>query len=291
MNISDKLSREKTEAAGQSPILSRGTLIAVRGAGDLGSGVIHSLVRCGFRVLALETSKPTAIRTKVAFSTAVYCGSLSIEEVTGRFAESVRRAEDIMERGEAAIMIDPSASLIEAFKPYGVVDAILAKKNLGTHRAMAPVVIGLGPGFFAGRDVHAVIETNRGHDLGRIILDGTAESDTGVPGNIGGRSGERLLRSPGEGRFVQVLSIGSRVSAGDVVAEVSGVPITAPLAGVVRGLLPEGISVTEGFKVGDIDPRGDGRYCYTISDKSRALGRAALEAILFLSARKQGVFG
>ena len=275
--------------AGSRGFICSGTLIAVRGAGDIGSGVIHTLIRCGFKVLALETARPTAIRTTVAFSTAVYSGAQTIEEVTGRFAETVQQAEDIMKKGEAAVMIDPSASLVKAFKPHAVIDAVLAKKNLGTHCSMAPIVIGLGPGFYAGRDVHAVIETNRGHDLGRIILNGPGERDTGVPGNISGRSGERILRSPGEGGFVPVLSIGSRVSAGDVVAEVSGIPITAPFAGVIRGLLPEGIPVTQGFKVGDVDPRDDSRYCYTSSDKSRAVGRAVLEAILVLSMGKQNV--
>ena len=258
-------------------------LVVVRGAGDIGTGVIHKLIRSGFRVLALEIEKPTAIRTAVAFSSAVYSGNVEIESIKGIRTESVAEAKSIMARGQAAVMVDPSASLVKEIDPFAVVDAILAKMNLGTDRSMAPVVIGLGPGFCAGNDVHAVVETNRGHYLGKLILEGSAAEDTGIPGTISEKTGERVLRSPAGGIFKPLTSIGDLVSEGDAVALVGPLPVVTRLSGVVRGLLPGGIEVSEGFKVGDVDPRGDRRYCFSISDKARAVAGGVLEGILFLS--------
>ncbi len=267
-----------------TPLLNRArNLVVLRGAGDIGTGVIHKLIRSGFRVLALEIEKPTAIRTAVAFSSAIYSGATEIEGIKGIRTESVAEAQNIMARGQAAVMVDPSASVVKEIGPCALVDAILAKRNLGTDRSMAPIVIGLGPGFCAGRDVHAVVETNRGHYLGRLILKGYAAEDTGTPGAIVKKTGERVLRSPAGGIFKPLTSIGDLVSEGDTVALAGTLPVVTRVSGVVRGLLPGGIEVPEGFKVGDVDPRGVRRYCYSISDKARAVAGGVLEGILFLA--------
>jgi xanthine dehydrogenase accessory factor len=265
-------------------------LIVVRGAGDLATGTIVRLVRSGFRVIALETAQPTAIRRAVALSEAVYEGSARVEDVAARLAAGADEALALASDRLVPIVVDPRGETIAALRPFALVDAIIAKRNLGTRRGMAEVVVALGPGFSAGTDVDAVIETNRGHDLGRVILDGGAEPDTGMPGEIVGATSQRVLHAPESGRFVASCAIGDRVDAGQVVAAVEGergVEIRAVLDGVVRGLLRSGQEVPKGFKVGDIDPRGKREHCFTISDKARAIGGGVLEAILMLG----GVFG
>lgn len=265
-------------------------LVVVRGAGDLATGTIIRLARAGFRVIALETAQPTAIRRTVSLSEAVFDGSARVEDVEARLVAGADEALALATDRLVPILVDPEGLTIAALHPFALVDAILAKLNLGTRRGMADVVVGLGPGFTAGGDVDAVIETCRGHDLGRVILEGEAAPNTGTPGEIGGASAQRVLRAPEPGRFVAVRDIGDSVAVGQVVAAVEGarrVEIRSSLDGVVRGLLRPGLEVPAGFKVGDVDPRGSRAYCFTASDKSRAIGGGVLEALLMLG----GVIG
>ena len=257
-------------------------LVLVRGAGDLATGVAHRLYRSGFPVVMTEIARPTVIRRPVAFAEAVYDGRQEVEGITARLAAGLSDVMEILEEGEIPLLIDPRAETALRLKPATVVDAIMAKHNLGTRITDAPLVIGLGPGFTAGEDVHAVVETNRGHDLGRIILMGGAEPDTGTPGLIAGYGRERLVRAPADGVFEAVAVIGSQVEAGEALGEVDGCPVTAPIAGALRGLIRGGITVTRGQKMGDVDPRRRVEYCYTISDKARAIAGGVLEAVLML---------
>lgn len=256
-----------------------GNLVVVRGAGDLASGVIIRLHRAGYRVLALETGQPTTIRRTVAFSEAMYEGTMMVEGVMGRRASSVEEAKSIMDAQEVALLCDPEGTSIPALHPAVVVDAIIAKRNIGTSREMAPLVIALGPGFTAGKDCHLVIETQRGHDLGRIITDGRAVANTGVPGLVDGYGAERVIRSPAAGTFTAKVRIGDIVRAGDHIATVGEATVSASVDGVLRGLLHDGLSIPEGFKIADIDPRGNRAYCTSVSDKARAIGGAVLEAV------------
>ena len=260
----------------------------IRGAGDCATGVALSLHYAGFAIVMTEQSAPTVIRRTVSFAEAVFQGSQIVEGVSAELATE-ESAPAVLLQGRIAVVVDPESEIRMSFAPDVVVDAILAKRNVGTTRSFAPVVIGLGPGFTAGADVHAVIETMRGHELGRILYEGTAQPDTGVPGEIEGKTSERILKAPAEGRVLLLKRIGDLVREGETVMTVSGVPVAAPLDGCVRGLIHEGLHVTAGLKIGDIDPRGQDSYTATISDKARALGRAALEAVLVLGAGK-GIF-
>ena len=257
-------------------------IILIRGAGELASGVAHRLQRSHFKVCMTEISQPLAVRRAVAFSEAIYEGEKEVEGVRAKFISRPEEIESVWEGGDIPILIDPDGRRTRNFlKPDVLVDAIMAKRNLGTQVNDAPLVIGLGPGFTAGRDVHIVIETNRGHHLGRMILKGTAEPDTGIPGEIGGYAIERLLRTMKKGIFHPQKSIGDRVNKGSVVAVVDDFPVIARISGVLRGLLREGVGVTKGMKVGDVDPRGKKESCFTISDKARAIGGGVLEAVLY----------
>lgn len=261
----------------------RHLLVVVRGAGDLASGTIHRLHRAGFSVLATELPQPLALRRTVAFAEAVYTGSIPIEGLTGIKVESCEEARMALALVDTVpVLIDPQGTLWPKLKPVALVDGTLAKGNTGTRLSDAPVVIGLGPGFEAGVDVHAVIETNRGHNLGRVYLSGRAEENTGVPGDIGGYTAERLLRAPADGPLLARHAIGDTVSAGEVVATVADVPVTAAISGVLRGLVHEGLVVPKGMKIGDIDPRAKREHCFSISDKSRAVAGGVLEALLSL---------
>ncbi len=260
-------------------------LVVVRGAGDLATGCAWRLVRSGFRVVCLDIAQPTVIRRSVSFAQALFDGTMEVEGVVAERAADIGEVYRILEEGKVPVFADPEARSIEALKPAVVVDAILAKRNLGTTRNMAPVTIGLGPGFSAGDDVDVVIETARGHYLGRVILEGPAQPNSGVPGTIGGKTADRVLRSPAAGTFNGVVELGDLVTAGQLIATVSDHEITAPFDGLVRGLLQSGLKVTEDFKVGDVDPRGEAADHTTISDKARALGGAVLEAILHLRCR------
>lgn len=308
-------------------IIKKNLLIICRGAGDLATGIIHRLHRAGHRVIALETDYPAAIRRQVSFCEAVYDGSAAVEGVTARLVPALTDAETdtetysgindtpvahiasekwdssaieaVLEAGEVPLLIDPKGESIALLKPDVVVDAIIAKKNLGTTINMAPLVIGVGPGFTAGQDVHLVIESMRGHNLARIITDGMAQPNTGVPGNIAGFTSERVIHAPAAGYIHDVRKIGDIVQKGDEIARIypdkesydnalsEYVPVNATITGIIRGLIREGYYFREGFKIADIDPReSELTNCFTISDKARSIAGSVLEAV---SAFEHGV--
>ena len=320
-------------------IIKNNLLIICRGAGDLATGIIHRLHRAGHRVIALETDYPAAIRRQVSFCEAVYDGSAAVEGVTARLVpvltdakndtESATEAdaetdaetyswindtpaahiasekwsrsaiEAVLEAGEVPLLIDPTGESIALLKPDVVVDAIIAKRNLGTTINMAPLVIGVGPGFTAGNDVHLVIESMRGHNLARIITDGMAQPNTGVPGNIAGFTSERVIHAPAAGYIHDVRKIGDIVQKGDEIARIypdkgsydnalsEYVPVNATITGIIRGLIREGYHFKKGFKIADIDPReSELTNCFTISDKARSIAGSVLEAV---SAFEHGV--
>ena len=258
-------------------------LVVIRGAGDIATGIALRLWRAHIRVAMTEIEKPTAIRRTVCFSQAVVHRETTVENITAKRAESPAEVLRILESGCIPVLPDPEGACIAVLKPDAVVDAILAKKNLGTKITDAPVVIGVGPGFTAGVDCHAVVETMRGHYLGRVIHEGTAIPNTGIPGLIGGFAGERVLRAPADGIFHQLLEIGAQVKMGDVAATVNGEPMVCTLDGVLRGILADGTPVHKGMKSGDIDPRCELAHCYCASDKALAVGGGVLEAVLALT--------
>ena len=308
-------------------IIKKNLLIICRGAGDLATGIIHRLHRAGHRVIALETDYPAAIRRQVSFCEAVYDGSAAVEGVTARLVPALADAETdtetysgindtpaahivsekwdssaieaVLEAGEVPLLIDPKGESIALLKPDVVVDAIIAKKNLGTTINMAPLVIGVGPVFTAGQDVHLVIESMRGHNLARIITDGMAQPNTGVPGNIAGFTSERVIHAPAAGYIHDVRKIGDIVQKGDEIARIypdkesydnalsEYVPVNATITGIIRGLIREGYYFRKGFKIADIDPReSELTNCFTISDKARSIAGSVLEAV---SAFEHGV--
>lgn len=259
-------------------------LIIVRGAGDISTGTIHRLFRAGFPVLALETDHPSAIRRKVAFSEAVYDGTATVEGITAVRISGLREMTAVLEKGQLPLLVDPEGQSIRQLCPTVVVDAILAKKNLGTSMDMADLTIALGPGFEAGKDVRYVIETMRGHDLGRIISSGFAAPNTGVPGLIGGFGAERVIHSPAAGVFHMKRDIGDLVQAGEAVGTVTApegeIPVTTRISGILRGIIRDGYPVTRGFKLADVDPRLEElKNCFTISDKARCIAGSVLELV------------
>jgi xanthine dehydrogenase accessory factor len=254
--------------------------VGLRGGGDLASGVAWRLYQCGFKVFITEIAKPMAVRRKVAFCEAVYDGRAEVEGVEAVLIPKAEDVYSIWEQSKIPLLVDPQCDAKTIIEPHVIVDAILAKKNLGTTIHDAPLVIALGPGFEAGKDAHFVVETNRGHNLGRLMPSGTAEPNTGIPGSVEGITTERVLRAPVDGKWKNILDIGDEVKKGDVVGSVNGVALEAQIDGVIRGLIRSGIDVRKGLKLGDIDPRGKKEFCYTISEKSRALGGTVLEAIL-----------
>lgn len=255
-------------------------LVLIRGAGDLATGIAWRLWQAHFDIVMTDLPRPTAIRRTVAFSTALENIEMTVEGVTAVACATPNQVLEATKRRRVAVLPDPDCKLALQLRPDVVVDAILAKRNLGTRIDDAPLVIGVGPGFCAGQDCHYVIETQRGHDLGRVIEEGPAAPNSGIPGNIGGYTSERILRAPAAGVFHPLAAIGDLVQAGQTVAEVNGTPLTAPISGMVRGMLAEGVEVTPGFKCGDVDPRGEKASYTTISDKARAIGGGVLEAIL-----------
>lgn len=308
-------------------IIKKNLLIICRGAGDLATGIIHRLHRAGHRVIALETDYPAAIRRQVSFCEAVYDGSAAVEGLTARLVPALADAESdtetysgindtpaahiasekwdssaieaVLEAGEVPLLIDPKGESVALLKPDVVVDAIIAKKNLGTTIDMAPLVIGVGPGFTAGQDVHLVIESMRGHNLARIITDGMAQPNTGVPGNIAGFTSERVIHAPAAGYIHDVRKIGDIVQKGDEIARIypdkesydnalsEYVHVNATITGIIRGLIREGYYFRKGFKIADIDPReSELTNCFTISDKARSIAGSVLEAV---SAFEHGV--
>jgi xanthine dehydrogenase accessory factor len=254
--------------------------VAVRGGGDLGSGVVLRLWRAGFEVIVLEVAHPVAVRRTVSFAEAVYDGSADVEEGHGVLAPSAEAALELLTRREIAVLVDPDAASLPRLRPNALVDAIMAKRNLGTRLDMAPCVVCLGPGFEAGVDCDAVIETNRGPHLGRALWSGHAEADTGIPASVRGVTADRVLRAPTDGAMVALKSIGHIADDGEVVARVDGEPVISSIAGMVRGLARDGLQVRAGMKVGDIDPRLDPELCRLVSDKSLAIAGGVLEAVL-----------
>lgn len=254
--------------------------VVIKGSGDLASGIALRLHRAGFQILMTEIAVPTTVRRTVAFSPAVYQGSMQVEDVIGVRCDSVKEAKNIIAQGKIAVMVDERADCIREFQPDVVVDAILAKRNLGTCMTDAPFVVGVGPGFTAGEDCHCVVETKRGHYLGRCIWSGSAIPNTGIPGLIGGYGLERLIKAPVDGIFKGCVEIGTVVKAGDIVAYVGETPVKVQIDGVVRGLLQDGVEVNAGMKSGDVDPRCEVAHCFTVSDKASSIGGGVLEAIL-----------
>ena len=260
-------------------------LIVVRGGGDLASGTIYKLKKSGFPVLILEVAQPSAIRRNVSFCEAVYQGAQTVEDMTCYLAESLDQARQFLMEGKLTVLVDPTGESVKQLKPLAVVDAILAKKNLGMNRNLAPITVALGPGFTAGADVDAVIETQRGHNLGRVLWYGNAAPNTGIPGVIGGYGKERVIHCPAKGILRNVKKITDTVSKGEVIAVVETengtVPVEATLDGILRGLIRDGYPVKVGFKMADIDPRiNEYDNCFTISDKARCIAGGVLEAIM-----------
>lgn len=274
--------------------MNKKILIICRGGGDLATGIVHRLFRAGFPVLVLETDSPAAIRRQVSFSEAVYDGTATVEGVTAERIASANRAsvDHVLEEGRVPLLVDPEGSSIPLLKPDIVVDAIIAKKNLGTAKEMAPLVIGVGPGFTAGEDVDLVVESMRGHNLARIFTTGSALPNTGIPGNIGGFTKERVLHAEAAGYMKNIRQIGDIVEKGEEIARIyekmtedgtfsgSYVSVEASISGMIRGLIREGYHFQKGFKIADIDPReSELANCFTISDKARSIGGSVLEAV------------
>ena len=255
-------------------------VILVKGGGEMASGVVQRLARSGFRVCITELAEPLAVRRRVSFCEAVFTGRCEVEGTVARRVSGSKEIWRCWDNGEVPVVIDPACAIRTGLAPHVLVDAILSKNNACTALSDAALVIGLGPGFRAGRDVHVVVETNRGHHLGRVIEEGEAEPDTGIPGEIGGFTRERVLRAPASGRFRGRKRIAERVEPGEVVAEIEGVPLRASIAGVLRGILHDGLRVETNMKVGDVDPRASREHCLTISEKARAIGGAVLEAVM-----------
>lgn len=262
--------------------------VFIRGAGDIASGIALRLHRAGMQVVMTDLPAPTAIRRTVCFSQAILLGEMTVEDVTARRADSVEEAESLLRRGLIPVLADRTVPAAPA-AARRLVDAILAKRNLGTKIDDAPVVVGIGPGFTAGEDCHAVVETMRGHTLGRVIYRGSALPNTNIPGLIGGYAGERVLRAPADGIFCQKLEIGAVVRAGDIAGEVDGELMKCTIDGVLRGILADGTPAFKGMKSGDVDPRCKPEYCTTASDKALAVGGGVLEAVLNLSGALRSV--
>lgn len=257
-------------------------LVIIKGAGDIASGIALRLKHAKFDIVMTDLERPTAIRRTVCFSQAIVNGTAKVEDVKAERANNTNEIYEIIKRGNIAVIADEKADCVGVLKPDFVIDAILAKKNLGTKITDAPVVIAVGPGFTVGVDCHAVVETQRGHYLGRVFFEGSAAENTGVPGNIGGYTTERIIRAVKDGIFTPVCQIGDTVEAGQIVAYVDGEPVKCLIGGVLRGILPENTPVYKGMKSGDVDPRCKKEHCYSVSDKALAVGGGVLEAMLRL---------
>jgi xanthine dehydrogenase accessory factor len=255
-------------------------LILIKGAGDLASGVAYRLKRSGFPLIMTELPAPLLVRRAVTFGDAVYTGQTIVEGIAARRVNNPAEAQSLAYSDTIPVLVDPVGDVVSAVKPKVLVDAIMAKTNTGTAIDQAPLVIALGPGFKAGHDCHAVIETNRGHNLGRVISQGQAEANTGSPGMMKGHTAGRVLRAPVAGHVIPAAAIGDFIKQGQLIATVAGQEILAPFDGVLRGLVHPEVRVSAGLKIGDLDPRGIVEHCFTISDKSLAIGGGVLEAIL-----------
>lgn len=263
------------------------TTVVIRGAGDLASGIAHRLHSCGFKVIMLEKKEPLVIRRTVAFADAIFHGEAVVEGTKAFLCKNIADVERVLCLGDIPVIVDEKCEIINKIKVDVVVDATLAKRNIGTHKEMAPIVIGVGPGFVAGEDVDAVVETNRGHYLGKLILEGKAQENTGKPGNIMGYTIERVINAPATGRIHHTKKIGDIVKKDEVIATIEDVPVKSKLDGALRGLIREGTYVKEGLKIADTDPRGYIEYCYEISEKARAIAGGVLEAILHITLRRE----
>lgn len=265
------------------------SIILFRGAGDIATGCILRLSAAGFLIAALEIERPTAIRRAVALSECMYEGEATVEGVASRRVESPEALIAAAAPGLVPVLADPSCASLPAIAPLALVDAILAKRNLGTRIGMAPIVVALGPGFVAGIDAHAVVETNRGHNLGRVILAGEAEPDTGAPGLIGGFGAERVVKSPNAGNVEPLRAIGDIVAEGEPLLAIVGpggrVVVCSRISGIVRGMIRPGTFVPAGFKIADVDPRAAPEHCASVSDKARAVGGGVLEAVMRFGGR------
>lgn len=253
--------------------------ILIKGAGDLATGIAVRLYMGGHTIWMTDTDVPTAVRRTVSFSRCIYEGSAEVEGITSVFARTYEDGKKAEEQGYIPVFADSKAAIAAEYIPDVIVDAIIAKQNLGTSINDAGLVIGVGPGFTAGADCHAVIETKRGHSLGRVIRTGSAIPNTGVPGNIGGYTTERIIRAVADGEFRAIMHIGDKAEKGDAVAESGGRLIHTQLTGIIRGMLQDGVFVHKGMKCGDIDPRCERANCFTVSDKARAVGGGVLEAV------------
>jgi xanthine dehydrogenase accessory factor len=258
----------------------KGLPVLIRGAGEIASGVAHRLSRAGLKVVMTEIAAPLAVRRAVSFCEAVYDGVKTVEGLTARLVRDAAQVPGVWAGGEVALLVDPELACRQELRPMVIVDATLAKRNLGLNPGLAPLTIGLGPGFLAPRDAHLVVETNRGHDLGRLIHEGEAAANTGRPGDIAGYTHQRVLRAPAGGAFQALVRLGDTVLPGQAVARVAGREVAAQVGGIVRGLIRPGIQVEQGWKVGDVDPRGRLEYLTTISEKARAIGGSVLEGIM-----------
>ncbi|WPC44491.1 selenium-dependent molybdenum cofactor biosynthesis protein YqeB [Clostridium sp. JS66] len=266
-------------------------IVIIRGGGDIASGIVQKLYRSGFKVLIAEVEKPTSIRRKVCFSEAIFDSYVIVEGIKSVLVKNIYEIKKAWSEGSVPVIVDPEGKYIDIIKPQIVIDAIIAKKNLGTNMNMAPMTIAVGPGFEAGKDVDIVVETMRGHNLGRLIFSGMAMKNTGVPGKIAGYSKERVIHSPASGIIDNIKEIADIVKAGEVIAYVDGIEVKATIDGVLRGLIRNESKISKGLKIADIDPRIEEKQnCYTISDKARSIGGAVLEAVLYLKATKTKIF-
>jgi len=255
-------------------------LVVIRGGGDLATGVAARLVRSGFAVAITELQQPQVIRRTVALAEAVFRGETAVEDLTARRVGSPARALEEIARGIIPVLMDPEAESLPDLRPVSLVDARMRKRPNELGCRASALVIGLGPGFMAGEDCHAVIETKRGHRLGRVIWRGSAEANTGMPGEVGGQAARRVLRAPAAGHVEPRQEIGAQLVDGQLIAEIAGYEVRAPFAGVLRGLIHPDVPVTAGMKIGDVDPRSEAAYCWEISDKALAIGGGVLEALL-----------
>lgn len=271
--------------------MSLGPRVILRGGGDLATGVAARLHRAGFSLIVTEIERPLAVRRLVALAEAIYRGRVTIEDFTGQRIDEVGEAEAVWHKGDIPVLIDPGAKCRVRLNPLALVDATMRKRAPEIGREAAPLVIGLGPGFSAGKDCHAVVETNRGHHLGRVFWSGSAQADTGKPGVVHGYDVDRVLRAPVSGQVQAEVELGSVVEAGQPVVAVGGELVEAPFRGAVRGLVHDGLEVKQGMKIGDLDPRADPSYCFEISDKALAVGGAVLEALLSRQLIRQQLAG
>ena len=266
-----------------------GELVVVRSGGDIATGVIQKLVRSGFSVVISEIANPSCIRRGACLSECIYDGKKTVEDITAVYVKNVYEIGEVLNQGLVPLLIDEKLENIDMLKPLAVVDAIIAKKNIGMNLDIAPITIGLGPGFSAGKDVNVVVETMRGHDLGRLIFSGYAVANTGIPGNVGGETINRVIHSETKGKIKNIKQIGDYVKKDEVIAYIDGHEVKPRINGILRGLIRDGFEVPkQGFKIADVDPRKlDKTVCYTISDKARNIGGGVLEAIMLLKRAKE----